>query len=263
MKKQFDFFFKIVSSPNFNLKDYYKNDKTLLKLHKQFEKELTNKFTMKGGIYGDYNPELVQQSVDRNRNHETGQISGPGPGGNTDEYCNKLEKILHDQIRDIIYDKHDNNKLILLPTYVDGTTGKKFYKKDFKRLNIDNNCRITDNLIDEFVDPDRKTHLPSVESGLQGAHTYDSWDQLHGLIFHDDTEFSPEFQRNYRAKRQQDINDDQNAKGKTNYDLYKKYKADNPDHNKGGPATTTPVITTPATATPATKAAQEEIIFEY
>jgi len=261
MKKQFDFFFKIVSSPNFNLKDYYKNDKTLLKLHKQFEKELTNKFTMKGGIYGDYNPELVQQSVDGR--HATGEISGPGGprGPNTHEYCSKLIHHLNDQKRDIIYDNH-NNKLILLPTYIDGTTGKKFYKKDFKRLNDENHCHIPEASIDGFVDPDEKTSLPSVESGLLGAHTYDTWDQLHGLIFHDDTEFSPEFQRNYRAQRQQKITDEQNDRGKLNHDLYKEYKEKYPNYNIGGPVTTTPT-TTSATTTPATKAAQPEIIFEY
>jgi hypothetical protein len=254
MKKQFDFFFKIASSPNFNLKDYYKNDKTLLKLHKQFEKELTNKFTMKGGVYEEYNPVLLQQIVD----NASGQISGPG-GTNAHEYCNKLEHHLRDQIRDIIYDNH-THKLILLPTYIDGTTGKKFYKEDFKRLKKDNSCNnIPDDLIEGFVDPDTKTTLPSEQSGLLAAHTYGSMDELHGLIFHGDSDFTPEEQQRYRENRQQNINEAQYARGKTNHDLYKSYKAKYPDHNKGGPATTT----TPATTTPATKAAQQEPIFEY
>jgi len=262
MKKQFDFFFKIVSSPNFNLKDYYKNDKTLLKLHKQFEKELTNKFTMKGGIYGEYNPVLVQESVDSGKANPNAKISGPGPGGpNRQEYCSKLTHYLYDQKRDIIYDNH-NGKLILLPTYIDGTTGKKFYKKDFKRLSDENNCHIPEALINGFVDPNEKTELPSKESGLRDAHIYNSLDQLHGLIFHDDSDFTLKEQQDYRAKRQQDINDEQRAKGQSNHEAYKQYKLDNPTYNERGPATTTLATATPATATPATKAAQPDL-FEY
>lgn len=264
MKKQFDFFFKIVSSPNFNLKDYYKNDKTLLKLHKQFEKELTNKFTMKGGvgIYEEYDPVHLQDNIVDNR-HKTGKISGPGPGGDTHEYCSKLAHHLQHQKRDIIYDKHNGN-LILLPTYIDGTTGKKFFKEDFRRLNDENNCHIPANLIDEFVDPDEKTKFPSVESGLQGAHTYNSYDDLHGLIFHDGSEFSHEEQQSYRAKRQPKINDDQYARGQQNHDSYQEYKAKYPTtYNIGGPATTTSATTTSATTTPATKAAQQDALFEY
>jgi hypothetical protein len=258
MKKQFDFFFKIASSPNFNLKDYYKNDKTLLKLHKQFEKELTNKFTMKGGVYEEYNPVLLQQIVD----NATGEISGPG-GTNAQEYCEKLKYHLYDQKRDIIYDRHNDNKLILLPTYIDGTTGKKFYKKDFRKLNEENQCNIPDDLIEGFVDPDTKTNLPSAQSGLLAAHQYNSMDELHGLIFHGDSAFTSAEQEHYKANRQQNINEAQYARGKLNHDEYKRYKAQYPDHYKGGPATTTTPATTPATTTPATKAAQQESIFEY
>jgi hypothetical protein len=260
MKKQFDFFFKIASSPNFNLKDYYKNDKTLLKLHKQFEKELTNKFTMKGGVYEAYNPVHLQEIVDGR--HASGEISGPG-GTNTQEYCDKLKYHLTDQKRDIIYDKYNDNKLILLPTYIDGTTGKKFYKEDFRRLNKENSCHIPEDLIDGFVDPNTKTTLPSAQSELLKAHQYGSIDELHGLIFHDNSDFTQDEQQSYKVNRQQDINEAQYARGQTNHDLYKKYKAENPNHNKGGPVSTTTPATTPATTTPATKAAQQDIIFEY
>jgi hypothetical protein len=262
MKKQFDFFFKIVSSPNFNLKDYYKNDKTLLKLHKQFEKELTNKFTMKGGsIYGEYNPVHLQEIVNNRHANPNIKITGPG-GTNTEEYCSKLRHHLKDQKRDIIYDKYDDNKLILLPTYIDGATGKKFYKEDFIRLNNENNCSISDELINDFVDPNTPTNMPSAASGLQDAHIYGNINDLHGLIFHDGSKFTPKEQQDYIAKRQQNINDEQRARGKSNHYLYQKYRDSTPGYNEGGPATT-PATTTTATTTPATKTAQEDIIFEY
>ena len=260
MNKQFNIFFKIASIPNFNLKDYYKNDKTLLKLHKQFEKALTNKFTMKGGVYEAYNPVLLQNIVD-SRHGKSEEISGPG-GANTHEYCKKLEHHLNDQQKNIIYDKH-NNQLILLPTYIDGTTGKKFSKKDFIRLNKENDCNISDELIDGFVDPDERTSFPSAESGLQEAHKYGSMDELHGLIFHDNSDFTREQQQHYMANRQQDINEEQRARGQSNHDLYQHYKATTLNYNKGGPASTTTPATTPATTTPATKEVQKDTIFEY
>lgn len=99
MNKQFNIFFKIASSPNFNLKDYYKNDKTLLKLHKQFEKALTHKFTMKGGtpLYTSNGLALTESEIqgfydDFNTRYEKQAQLGNYPDGFSDD-----PRIRHEQ----------------------------------------------------------------------------------------------------------------------------------------------------------------------